>query len=66
MAFKDIRSSVADLVSPPPVQDATDARIQRVFAELSQELGVPETENMPTDPAEEFTVVYDKFSGRNA
>ncbi len=65
MAFKDIRSSVADVVSPQPVPDATEQKIQKIFSELSREFGLSDAEFInPMEQPEEFKLVYDKFSGR--
>jgi hypothetical protein len=64
MAIKDLRSTVSDLLAPQETVNPTEEQIQRVFAELSTEMGMNNADMLYPDPAEEFKLVYDKFSAK--
>lgn len=44
--------------------DRRDEKIERIFAEIAQELGIDELDSPGPDKPEHGTVIYDKFSGR--
>ncbi|MCX7718042.1 MAG: hypothetical protein N2111_06515 [Candidatus Sumerlaeaceae bacterium] len=49
---------------PDAENDRRNERIERIFAEIAQELGIDELDSSNPDKSERGTVIYDKFSGR--
>lgn len=64
MAYKDPSAPLVTVsLDPEPEQDPILAKADRLFAELAREMDMAEPD-MLISPAEEWTLVYDKFSGR--
>jgi len=49
---------------PQDAIERRDEKIERIFAEIAQELGIDELDSPGPDKPEAGTVIYDKFSGR--
>lgn len=65
MAIKDFRSSLNSCSPERAKTRETDETIERFFYQLACEMGMNESDLMLLgDPAEQVTIVYDKFAAR--
>jgi hypothetical protein len=65
MPQPDIWSSLNEFYPPKPPDDDESEKIERIFYEIAEELGIADIDSMPGSDKQDSgaTIIYDKFSG---